>query len=121
MNGFGLDHLPYGVFSVAGGPRRVGVRYDDEEGAWVVDLHGETGRPEFAEPSLNALMALGPEVWRQTREEVRALIEGGCEPLPLEEVDAAPAVRGRRTTSTSTPRSTTPPTSAGSSGPTPSR
>ena len=86
MNGFGLDHLPYGVFSVAGGPRRVGVRYDDEQGPWVVDLHGETGRPEFAEPSLNALMALGPEVWRQTREEVRALIEGGCEPLPIEEV-----------------------------------
>ena len=57
MNGFGLDHLPYGVFSVAGGPRRVGVRYDDDEGAWVVDLHGETGRPEFAEPSLNAFMA----------------------------------------------------------------
>jgi len=84
--GFGLDHLPYGVFSVAGGPRRVGVRYDDPEGAWVVDLHGETGRPEFAEPSLNAFMALGPEVWRQTRDEVRALIEGGCEPLPLEEV-----------------------------------
>jgi fumarylacetoacetase len=86
MNGFGLDHLPYGVFSVAGGPRRVGVRYDDQEGAWVVDLHGETGRPEFAESSLNALMALGPEVWRQTRDEVRAMVEGGCEPLPLEEV-----------------------------------
>ncbi len=86
MNGFGLDHLPYGVFSVAGGPRRVGVRYDDGEGAWVVDLHGETGRPEFAEASLNPLLALGPEVWRQTREEVRALIEVGCEPLPLEEV-----------------------------------
>ena len=86
MNGFGLDHLPYGVFSVAGGPRRVGVRYDDDEGAWVVDLHAETGRPEFAEPSLNAFMALGPEVWRQTREEVRALVEGSAEPLPLEEV-----------------------------------
>ena len=86
MNGFGVDHLPYGVFSVAGGPRRVGVRYDDEEGSWVVDLHGETGRPEFAEASLNVFMALGPEVWRQTREEVRALIKGGCEPLPLEEV-----------------------------------
>jgi fumarylacetoacetase len=86
VNGFGLDHLPYGVFSVAGGPRRVGVRYDDEEGSWVVDLHGETGRLEFAQSALNPLMALGPEVWRQTREEVRSLIEGGCEPLPLEEV-----------------------------------
>jgi fumarylacetoacetase len=89
VNGFGLDHLPYGVFSVAGGPRRVGVRYDDPDdpgGSWVVDLHGETGRPEFATGSLNTFMALGPEVWRQTREEVRTLIEGGCEPLPLEEV-----------------------------------
>jgi fumarylacetoacetase len=86
MNGFGLDHLPYGVFSVAGGPRRVGVRYDDDEGPWVVDLHVETGRPEFGESSLNAFMALGPEVWRQTRDEVRALIEGSAEPLPLEEV-----------------------------------
>jgi fumarylacetoacetase len=86
MNGFGLDHLPYGVFSVAGGPRRVGVRYDDDEGPWVVDLHVETGRSEFGEPSLNAFMALGHEVWRQTRDEVRALIEGDAEPLPLEEV-----------------------------------
>jgi fumarylacetoacetase len=86
VNGFGIDHLPYGVFSVAGGQRRVGVRYDDHEGSWVVDLHGETGRPEFAAPSLNPFLALGPEVWRQTREEVRALVEGGCEPLPIEEV-----------------------------------
>ena len=86
MNGFGLDHLPYGVFSVAGGPRRVGVRYDDAEGAWVLDLHAATGRPEFAGASLNAFLSLGPEVWRQTREEVRKLIEAGAEPLPLEEV-----------------------------------
>jgi fumarylacetoacetase len=86
MNGFGLDHLPYGVFSVAGGPRRVGVRYDDEDGAWILDVHAETGQPEFGQPSLNALMALGPEVWRQTRDEVRGLIEGGAELLPLEEV-----------------------------------
>jgi len=85
MSGFGLDHLPYGVFSVAGGPRRVGVRYDDDEGSWLLDVHAETGQPEFAQPSLNALMALGTEVWRQTRDEVRGLIEGGAELLPLEE------------------------------------
>ena len=85
MNGFGLDHLPYGVFSVAGGPRRVGVRYDDAEGSWLLDVHAETGQPEFNQPSLNALMSLGPEVWRQTRDEVRGLIEGGAELLPLEE------------------------------------
>jgi fumarylacetoacetase len=79
VNGFGIDHLPYGVFSVAGGPRRVGVRYDDEDGSWLLDVHAETGQPEFAQPSLNPLMALGPEVWRQTRDEVRGLIEGGAE------------------------------------------
>ena len=85
-DGYGLDHLPYGVFSVAGGPRRVGVRYDDGEGSWVLDVHAETGQPEFAQPSLNELMALGPEVWRQTRDEVRGLIEGGAELIPLQEV-----------------------------------
>jgi fumarylacetoacetase len=74
VTGFGLDHLPYGVFSVAGGPRRVGVRYGDG----VLDLHAATGRPEFDQPSLNAFMALGPEVWRQTREEIRALVEGAA-------------------------------------------
>jgi fumarylacetoacetase len=70
-SGFGIDHLPYGVFSVAGGPRRVGVRY----GNGVLDLHAATGRPEFDQPSLNAFLALGPEVWRQTREEVAGLVE----------------------------------------------
>jgi fumarylacetoacetase len=69
VSGFGIDHLPYGVFSVAGGERRVGVRYGDG----VLDLHAATGRPEFAQPSLNAFLALGPEVWRQTREEVASL------------------------------------------------
>ncbi|HET6939201.1 MAG TPA: fumarylacetoacetate hydrolase family protein, partial [Nocardioides sp.] len=71
MNGFGIDHLPYGVFSVDGGPRRVGVRYGDG----VLDLLAATGRPEFDQPSLNAFMALGPEVWRQTRAEVAGLVE----------------------------------------------
>ncbi|HEX5088007.1 MAG TPA: fumarylacetoacetase [Nocardioides sp.] len=70
-DGFGLDHLPYGVFSVAGGPRRVGVRYGDG----ILDLYAATGRPEFDQPSLNAFLALGPEVWRQTRDQVRGLVE----------------------------------------------
>src|SRR3954451_2183850 len=74
-DGVGLDHLPYGVFSVAGGARRVGVRYGDG----VLDLHAATGRPEFDQPSLNAFLALGPEVWRQTREEVAQL--GGAADL----------------------------------------
>jgi fumarylacetoacetase len=81
-SGFGPDHLPYGVFSVAGGERRVGVRFEDT----VLDLHAATGRPEFAAPSLNAFLALGPEVWRQTREEVAGLVEAGAASVPLADV-----------------------------------
>ena len=65
-NGFGLDHLPYGVFSVDGGPRRVGVRRGDE----VLDLATATSRPELAATSLNPLMERGPSTWRQLREQV---------------------------------------------------
>ncbi|MCW2765995.1 MAG: fumarylacetoacetate hydrolase [Nocardioides sp.] len=82
MSGFGIDHLPYGVFSVDGGERRVGVRFENT----VVDLHAATGRPEFLAPSLNAFLALGPEVWRQTREEVAGLVETGVASSPLAEV-----------------------------------
>jgi fumarylacetoacetase len=74
--GFGLDHLPYGVFSVAGDALRVGVRLEDQ----VIDLAAATGRPEFDEPSLNAFMALGPQVWAETRAAVIELAEGGDAP-----------------------------------------
>ena len=67
-SGFGLANLPYGVFSTAGHPARVGVRLGD----WVVDLdvleqHGliaaaGAGRgPVFNHASLNAFMALGAD------------------------------------------------------------
>ena len=56
MTGFGLDHLPYGVFSVGGGRRRVGVRFEDA----VIDLAAATGRPELDQPSLNAFLAWAP-------------------------------------------------------------
>ncbi len=79
-DGFGLDHLPYGVFSLDGGPRRVGVRY----GAAVLDLAVAVGRPELASPSLNAFLSLGPEVWQEVRAEVVALLE--------DDVDAAALV-----------------------------
>jgi fumarylacetoacetase len=79
MSGFGIDHLPYGVFSAAGGERRVGVRFEDT----VIDLYAATGRPEFAAQSLNQFLALGPEVWRQTREEVAGLVVSGAASIPL--------------------------------------
>ena len=83
MTGFGPDHLPYGVFSVAGDRLRVGVRLEDQ----VLDLAAATGRPEFEQPSLNAFMALGPQVWAETRAAVVALAQGGTAPAyPIDEV-----------------------------------
>ncbi len=69
---FGLDNLPYGVFSLGGEPPRVGVRIGDS----VLDLApvAEIGDPasELAAAwrtrSLNAFMAMGPEQWAIARE-----------------------------------------------------
>jgi len=84
MSGFGLDHLPYGVFSLAGDRRRVGVRFGDA----VIDLASATGRPELDRPSLNAVMSLGPEAWRELRAEVTELAEGSDTPAySIDEVD----------------------------------
>jgi fumarylacetoacetase len=73
-DGFGLDHLPYGVF---GDDRRVGVRYGDR----VLDLSGWD--PVFASGSLNAFLALGRDAWDETRARVRSEIEAGAELTPL--------------------------------------
>jgi len=55
----------YGVFSVAGGAPRVGWRDGDE----VVDLSGLGD--VYAQPSLNALMALGRAAWDESLAAVR--------------------------------------------------
>ncbi len=62
-SGFGLDHLPYGVYSTEGTSPRVGIRYGDT----VVDAATVTGLPELAEPTLNSFMGLGPTAWAETR------------------------------------------------------
>jgi len=83
-DGFGIDHLPYGVFSVGGGQKRVGVRFEDT----VVDVYAATGREEFASDSLNAFMGLGRAAWDATRAELTGLVERGDAPgRPLGEVD----------------------------------
>jgi fumarylacetoacetase len=83
VTGFGLDHLPYGIFSVAGDRRRAGVRLEDR----VLDLAAATARPELDAPSLNPFMALGPQVWAETRAMVTALAEsGGAPSYSLDEV-----------------------------------
>jgi fumarylacetoacetase len=83
-DGYGIDHLPYGVFSVAAGRKRVGVRFEDT----VIDLRAATGRAEFDADSLNPFMALGREAWEATRAEIVELIEAGDPPRMLvSEVD----------------------------------
>jgi fumarylacetoacetase len=64
--GFGLANLPYGVFSGRGRIRRTGIAVGDA----VLDLGGLTEDPLHLSGSLNELMALGPQMWRELREQV---------------------------------------------------
>jgi fumarylacetoacetase len=76
LSGFGLDNLPYGVFSRPGEGRRIGVRFED---AVLEIANGD---------SLNALMAAGPGAWKEARGRARALLEAGdAELTPLSEVE----------------------------------
>jgi fumarylacetoacetase len=78
--GFGLDHLPYGLYSTEGSAPRVGVRYGD----WVVDV--ATVPPELGRPSLDPFLGLGPDAWAETRAEITALV--AADALPAVPVDA---------------------------------
>ncbi|PTR24942.1 fumarylacetoacetate hydrolase [Rhodococcus sp. OK519] len=69
---FGLDNLPYGVFSTADAGPRVGVRVGDS----VVDLAKALGDDVFAEPTLNAFMAQGRERWVAVRAQITELVAG---------------------------------------------
>jgi fumarylacetoacetase len=64
---WGLNNLPYGVFSRPGESPRVGVRYEDR----VLDLAAALHDEVFAAPSLNPFMARGRTAWRDTRELIR--------------------------------------------------
>jgi fumarylacetoacetase len=87
--GFGLDDLPYGVFSDASGRRRTGVAIGDS----VLDLAAVTGDGTHATGSLNAFMAHGPRAWADLREQLTTWLtdeehRSRVEPhlLPREEV-----------------------------------
>jgi fumarylacetoacetase len=77
---FPIQNLPYGVFSTAAQPdRRVGVAIGDFvldlavlESAELVDMG--TNKGVFAQPSINAFMALGPAHWRRIRARISALL-----------------------------------------------
>jgi len=69
---FPVQNLPYGVFSVGGGPRRVGAAI----GAHVVDL-GELDLPyreDFRTGSLNAFLARGRSAWLEARARLTELL-----------------------------------------------
>ena len=71
--GFGLDNLPYGVFSTEpGGRRRVGVAFGD----WVIDVSrlDVPAADALAAPGLNPLMARGPATWRALRARLGRLL-----------------------------------------------
>ena len=75
---FPIQNLPYGIFSRAGGTPRVGVAI----GAHVLDLAAAddagllpaAAKGTFEAPDLNAFMALGPAVWRETRAAISGLL-----------------------------------------------
>src|SRR5580700_503567 len=73
---FGLDNLPYGVFSVGDGSARVGVRVGDI----VIDLAVALGDEVFDAPSLNPFMATGPASWARARARITELIAGDLLP-----------------------------------------
>jgi fumarylacetoacetase len=93
-SGFPAEHLPFGVFSVAGGAgeRSVGVRIGDhvlglaelarERVGGLDAVLGDSG----AAPSLNPFMALGPERWAATRATLTELV---CESAHRDAVRSA--------------------------------
>jgi len=84
---FPLNNLPYGVFSVDGGHRTLGVAIGDQ----IVDLQAASaagltppeatcGTAPFQQTSWNAFMALGAPVWAVLRDWLQAELAEGAEP-----------------------------------------
>ncbi|WP_168583009.1 fumarylacetoacetase [Gephyromycinifex aptenodytis] len=73
-SGFGMSNLPYGVYSVGDGVKRVATRVGDN----VVDLAMLLPQEEevFACEHLNAFMAQGYQRWVQVREAIRSAVGG---------------------------------------------
>ena len=67
---YGLDHLPFGVFSTPGESPRVGVRVGDQvlDVAPVAAADGLPISGALAQPTLNALLGAGREHWDGVRD-----------------------------------------------------
>jgi fumarylacetoacetase len=70
---YGLGNLPYGVFTVGGGPARVGVRAGDS----VIDLAAALRDEVFDAPALNPFLAQGPVRWAAVRAQLTGLLTAG--------------------------------------------
>jgi fumarylacetoacetase len=73
---FGVDNLPYGVFSTPGEDPRVGVAIGEHilDIAPVAANEGLDGAQVFEGPSLNAFMALGRPAWHAVRQWLTELV-----------------------------------------------
>jgi fumarylacetoacetase len=80
VSGYGIDNLPYGVFSRGPGERHIGVRL----GADVIDLAPLGG--VLAAPTLNPLLAAGRPRWAAVRRRVTEFVASGPPRIPLGEV-----------------------------------
>ncbi|MDN5931307.1 MAG: fumarylacetoacetase [Pseudonocardia sp.] len=74
---FGPANLPWGVFSRAGGPRRIGVAL----GEHVLDGANALREPLLAGPVLNPLLGAGRRTWTELRERLVALVTGPADAL----------------------------------------
>lgn len=85
---FGLANLPYGVYSVDGGERRVATRVGDSVLDLATLLAGVVDDAEalFATDTLNRFMATGHDRWVQVRDAIREAVAGN---VPDEAVHAA--------------------------------
>ncbi|WP_330255514.1 fumarylacetoacetase [Nocardia sp. NBC_00565] len=81
-SGFGINNLPYGVFSPPGGRARVGVRIGDH----VLDLRAALGDQVFERASLNDFMAQGREHWTATRRRIIDLLTDPTQRARADEV-----------------------------------
>jgi fumarylacetoacetase len=74
-DGFGPDHLPYGIFRAEGKEPRIGARLDDQ----VLDVRKLVDAPDgtLDGPTLNAFLRAGREVWTTVRAQLRSLVDDG--------------------------------------------
>jgi fumarylacetoacetase len=78
-SGASARHLPYGIFSVGEGDRRVGVAVGNR----VLDLAGALDDPVFSAATLNPFLAAGPAVWERTAQQVGAVLTADGRAAPV--------------------------------------